>query len=64
MLVLPDLWVAGSGNERPARMFIPAGTISEGGESLEVIHHIFVDSKAGWDTICDSGKQHREGFTG
>ena len=52
------------GTNDPARMFIPAGTISEGGKSLEVIHHIFVDSRASWDEICDSGKQHREAFTG
>ena len=44
------------------RMFVPAGLISEGGESLSVVHHIWVDSKATWDEIGDAGKQHREGF--
>jgi hypothetical protein len=50
------------GKNDDARMFVPAGLIGEGGESLEVIHHIWVDSKAPWDEIGDSGKQHREAF--
>ena len=45
-----------------ARMFVPAGLISEGGEALEVIHHIWVDSKASWDEIGDAGMQHPEGI--
>ena len=44
------------------RMFIPAGLISEGGETLEVIHHIWVDSKAVWDEIGDSGQRHSKAF--
>jgi hypothetical protein len=46
------------------RMFVPAGLITEGGESLEVLHHIFVASKAEWDEIGDSGKQHPGAFRG
>lgn len=46
------------------RMFIPAGMISEGGESLRVTHHIWVGSKAVWDEIGDSGQQHIEAFQG
>ena len=42
------------------RMFVPAGLISDGDEALEVIHHIWVDSKAGWDEIGDSGMRHPE----
>ncbi len=45
-------------------MFVPAGLISEGGEALRVAHHIWVDSKAGWDEIGDSGKQHPGAFSG
>lgn len=41
-------------------MFVPAGLISEGGEGLRVIHHVWVDSKADWDEIGDQGEQHRE----
>ncbi len=41
-----------------ARMFVPAGLIAEGGEDLRVIHHIWVNSKAGWDEIGDAGEQH------
>ncbi len=47
-----------------SRMFVPAGLISDGGESLAVIHHVWVDSKAVWDEIGDSGQQHREAFEG
>lgn len=44
------------------RMFIPAGSITEGGEQLRVTHHIWVGSKAVWDEVCDAGKQHQEGY--
>lgn len=47
-----------------SRMFVPAGLISNGGESLAVIHHVWVDSKAVWDEIGDSGQRHREAFEG
>jgi len=53
---------AAPGSNDPARMFIPAGLISEGGEKLRVAHHFFVDSKAVWDEIGDAGTQHRERF--
>jgi hypothetical protein len=43
-----------------SRMFVPAGLISEGGDALKVIHHIWVDSKAPWDEIGDTGQQHAE----
>jgi hypothetical protein len=46
------------------RTAIPVGLISEGGEALRVVHHIWVDSKAGWDEIGDTGKQHPEAFRG
>jgi hypothetical protein len=45
-------------------MFVPAGLISEGGDDLRVVHHIWVESRAVWDKIGDSGKQHPEGFRG
>lgn len=41
-----------------ARMFVPAGLISEGGDALRVAHHIWVESKACWDEIGDAGRQH------
>ena len=43
-------------------MFVPAGLITEGGENLRVAHHIWVESKAGWDEIGDDGKQHPEEY--
>jgi hypothetical protein len=47
-----------------SRMFVPAGLISDGGESLRVAHHIWVDSRAVWDEIGDAGVRHREAFEG
>jgi hypothetical protein len=52
------------GRNDASRMFVPAGLISTGGDSLEVLHHIWVDSKAPWDEIGDSGRQHPEAFEG
>lgn len=45
-----------------SRMFVPVGLISEGGEELKVAHHIWVGSKAVWDEIGDSGRQHDKAF--
>jgi len=50
------------GENDPERMFIPAGSVTEGGENLRVVHHIWVGSKAPWDEIGDGGKQHLEAF--
>jgi hypothetical protein len=52
------------GKNDETRMFVPAGLLWDSGESLEVTHHIWVDSRAGWDKIGDSGKQHRKAFEG
>lgn len=52
--------VPGANDE--ARMFVPAGLFTRGDESLKVIHHIWVGSKAPWDEIGGGGKQHPEGF--
>ena len=52
------------GKNDDERMFIPAGLITEGGDDLRVAHHIFVDSKAAWDEIGDSGKRHPDAFAG
>lgn len=50
------------GRNDEARMFVPAGLIVEGGESMEVTHHIFTESRAPWDEIGDAGKQCPEAF--
>lgn len=50
------------GKNNPDTMFVPAGSITHGGEALRVAHHIWVGSKAVWDKIGDDGKQHEEGF--
>lgn len=52
------------GSNDETRMFVPAGLISEGGEGLRVIHHVWVDSKADWDAIGDAGQQHPNAFKG
>lgn len=50
------------GENDEARIFVPAGCLTSGGDDLKVIHHIWVDSKAVWDEIGDAGKQHPEAF--
>lgn len=50
------------GTNDDTTVFIPAGLITEGSESLKVTDHLYVDSKAHWDEIGDSGRQHREGY--
>jgi hypothetical protein len=50
------------GENDPTTTFVPAGAISQGGESLKVIHHVWVGSKAVWDEIGDAGQQHVEGI--
>ncbi|MFC1495379.1 GFA family protein [Thermodesulfobacteriota bacterium] len=52
------------GTNDESRMYVPAGLVTEGGESLKVAHHIWVESKAVWDEIGDSGKQHLQSFEG
>lgn len=50
------------GENNPKTMYVPAGSITDGGDGLRVIHHVWVGSKAVWDEIGDTGKQHAEGF--
>jgi hypothetical protein len=50
------------GQNDATTVFVPAGSLTEGGESLAVIHHIWVGSKAGWDEIGGSARQHVEGY--
>ena len=50
------------GKNDEQRMFIPAGLVSQGGAAMTVKHHIWVDSKAGWDEIGDAGQRHPRAF--
>ena len=50
------------GENDEANMFVPAGLIGDGGEHLQVKHHIWVGSKADWDEIGDAGRQHFGAF--
>lgn len=50
------------GANNPGTTFVPAGSITAGGDALRVIHHVWVDSKAVWDEIGDAGKQHAAAF--
>ncbi len=43
-------------------MYLPVGTFSSGYENLKVAHHLFVGSKAQWEEISDSGKQHVDNY--
>lgn len=49
------------GENDAASMYVPAGSITQGGDALKVIRHIWVGSKAAWDEIGDAGQQHIEG---
>ncbi|MBT8448473.1 MAG: GFA family protein, partial [Gammaproteobacteria bacterium] len=50
------------GTNDTARMFVPAGAITEGGENLKVTAHIWTDSKAVWDKIGDDAIQFAEDY--
>jgi hypothetical protein len=50
------------GENDATTIFVPAGCLTSGGDALRVVHHIWVGSKAVWDEIGDSGKQHEEAF--
>jgi hypothetical protein len=50
------------GQNDATTIFVPAGSLTQGGDALKVIHHIWVGSKAPWDEIGDAGRQHPEGF--
>lgn len=54
--------VPGANDE--TRTFVPAGLISDGDENLKVAHHIWVDSRATWDELGNSGLRHPEAFEG
>jgi hypothetical protein len=45
----------------PQRMYIPVGCFGPDLQ-LQVIHHIYVNSRASWDVIGDAGVQHPEGM--
>ena len=44
-------------------MYVPAGLIEEGGDSLRVAHYIYIGFNAPWDIIGDSGIQHQRPLT-
>ena len=44
------------------RMFVPAGLLDGPGDTLRVPAHIWVDSKAAWDEIGDSGDQYPRAY--
>ncbi len=50
------------GTNDDSHMFIPAGTIIDGGEKLAIAHHIWVDSKAAWDELGEAGRRHAQDF--
>jgi len=43
-------------------MYIPVSLLNNADKLLKVAHHIFVGSKASWEVIGDSGKQHMGAF--
>ncbi|WP_318837944.1 GFA family protein [Neiella holothuriorum] len=49
------------GADSEKAMYVPVGLLDEQ-DRLKVAHHIWVDSKAGWELIGDNGKQHPQAF--
>ena len=52
----------GGNDEAGEQMFAHAGVFDEGVDDLTVAHHLWTDSKAPWDQICDGGKRHPKGY--
>lgn len=48
------------GTNDESTYYVPVSLLDSGGEHLSVKHHIFVNSKASWSEIGDTGKQHPE----
>jgi len=46
------------GKNSETNLYVPVSLLNNGVERLKVVHHIFVGSKANWEEIGDSGKQH------
>ncbi len=51
------------GENDKTRMYVPVGLLTAGAADLKVVHHLYVDSKADWYVIGDSGKQHKQGYS-
>jgi len=51
------------GKNDESNMYVPVSLLNNGVEQLRVAHHIFVGSKANWEEIGDSGKQHIAAYT-
>ncbi len=43
-------------------LYVPVSLLCSGTENLKVSHHLFVSSKASWETIAGDGKQHSGAF--
>jgi len=50
------------GENDKQHMYVPVGLLSTDTSALKVVHHLYVGSKASWEDIGDSGKQHIESF--
>jgi len=50
------------GKNDDIQTYIPVGSLTSGHEKLKVAHHLYVESKAIWEVIGDSGVQHPEGY--
>ncbi len=50
------------GENDASSRYVPVGSLTSGAEDLKVAHHLWVESKASWEEIGDSGVQHKKGF--
>ncbi len=49
-------------NPEKTTYWVPAGLLNDKDPGIKVFAHVFVDSKASWDEIGDSGIQYSENF--
>lgn len=52
------------GRNDEANYYVPVSLLNCDEDQLRVAHHIYVDSRARWEVIADSGKQHSGAFEG
>lgn len=50
------------GKNDDSQTYIPVGTLVSGHENIQVAHHLYVESKAVWEVIGDTGIQHPRGY--
>ncbi len=50
------------GENDDKQVYVPVGLLNSVDDKLNVVHHLWTNSKASWEIICDTGTQHPEGY--